>query len=112
MTSSASFPRSTIVSTSRSGLTWASSQTIGRTLIPFSVSRKACCAGCRLPAVGCGMAFPFRNFEVDHVIPRVKGGSDHVENLQLVCGAGNRAKGSGPQAELIAKLRDRGQLAA
>ena len=66
----------------------------------------------RLPAVGCGMAFPFRNFEVDHVIPRVKGGSDHVENLQFVCGAGNRAKGSGPQAELIAKLRDRGQLAA
>ena len=58
------------------------------------------------------MAFPFRNFEVDHVIPRVKGGFDHVENLQLLCGACNRAKGTGSQADLIAKLRERGQLAA
>ena len=63
------------------------------------------CAGCR-------MMFPFRNFEVDHVIPRTKGGSDHVDNLQLLCGACNRAKGTGTQAELIAKLRERGQLAA
>ena len=61
---------------------------------------------------GCRMMFPFRNFEIDHVVPRAKGGSDHVENLQLLCGACNRAKGTGTQAELIAKLRDRGQLAA
>ena len=61
---------------------------------------------------GCRMAFPFRNFQVDHVIPRAKGGSDHVENLQLLCGACNRAKGTGSQAELIAKLRERGQLSA
>ena len=61
---------------------------------------------------GCRMMFPFRNFEIDHVIPRAKGGSDHVENLQLLCGACNRAKGTGTQAELIAKLKDRGQLAA
>ena len=58
------------------------------------------------------MMFPFRNFEIDHVIPRAKGGSDHVDNLQLLCGACNRAKGTGTQAELIAKLRERGQLAA
>ena len=63
------------------------------------------CAGCRI-------MFPFRNFEIDHVIPRAKGGSEHVDNLQLLCGACNRAKGTGTQAELIAKLRDRGQLAA
>ena len=61
---------------------------------------------------GCRMAFPFRNFEIDHVVPRAKGGSDHVDNLQLLCGACNRAKGTGTQAELIAKLRNRGQLAA
>ena len=61
---------------------------------------------------GCRMMFPFRNFEIDHVIPRAKGGSDHVDNLQLLCGACNRAKGTGTQAELIAKLRERGQLAA
>ena len=63
------------------------------------------CAGCR-------MMFPFRNFEIDHVIPRAKGGSDHVDNLQLLCGACNRAKGTGTQAKLIAKLKERGQLAA
>lgn len=58
------------------------------------------------------MMFPFRNFEIDHVIPRAKGGSDHVDNQQLLCGACNRAKGTGSHAELIAELRDRGQLAA
>ena len=41
-----------------------------------------------------------------------KGGSDHVDNLQLLGGACNRAKGTGTQAELVAKLRERGQLAA
>ena len=55
--------------------------------------------------------FPFRIFEVDH-IPRAKGGSDHRDNLQLLCGACNRGKGTGTQAELIAKLRERGHLAA
>ena len=53
-----------------------------------------------------------RNFEIDHVIPRAKGMSDHVDNLQLLCRACNRAKGTGTQAELIAKLKERGQLAA
>ena len=58
------------------------------------------------------MMFPFRNFEVDHVIPRARGGADQVDNLQLLCGACNRAKGTGTQPELLAKLRKRGQLAA
>ena len=61
---------------------------------------------------GCRIVFPFRNFEIDHVIPRAKGGSDHVDNLQLLCGACNRAKGTGTQAGLVAKLKERGQLAA
>ena len=58
------------------------------------------------------MMFPFRNFEIDHVIPRAKGGSDHVDNLQLLSGACNRAKSTGTQAQLIAKLKEPGQLAA
>ena len=51
-------------------------------------------------------------FEVDHEVLRAKGRSDHVDNLQLLCGACNRAKGSGTQAEVISKLKDRGRLAA
>ena len=36
---------------------------------------------------GCRHEFPFRNFRVDHVIPRSRGGTDHLGNLQLLCGA-------------------------
>ena len=61
---------------------------------------------------GCRVMFPFGIFEVDHIIPRAKGGSDHRDNLQLLCPACNRAKSTGTQAELIAKLRERGHLAA
>lgn len=53
---------------------------------------------------GCKMDFPFKIFEVDHVIPRVKGGTDHIENLQLLCPHCNRVKGSGDQAYLVAQL--------
>ena len=54
---------------------------------------------------GCRIHFPFRNLTVDHVVPRSKGGSDHRENLQLLCGACNSVKGSGSHAELLAKLK-------
>ena len=56
--------------------------------------------------------FNRNNLEVDHVIPRAKGGSDHLDNLQLLGRACNRAKGLSTQAELIAKLKERGHLAA
>ena len=61
---------------------------------------------------GCRMTFPFRIFEVDHVVPRAKGGSDHRENLQLLCPACNRLKGTRSHAELIAQLKERRMLAA
>ena len=38
--------------------------------------------------------FPFRNMTVDHVVPQSKGGTDHMTNLQLLCGACNSMKGS------------------
>ena len=54
---------------------------------------------------GCQVAFPFRNFTIDHVVPQSKGGTDHMDNLQLLCGACNSMKGTGTQAELIVKLQ-------
>ena len=57
---------------------------------------------------GCRESFPFRNFTIDHLVPQSKGGTDHFDNLQLLCGACNSAKGAGTQAELIAKLKEQG----
>lgn len=55
------------------------------------------CNGCRVP-------FPFRNLTLDHILPRAKGGTDHEENLQLLCAACNSLKGTGTQEELLTKL--------
>ncbi len=59
------------------------------------------CAGCRT-------LFPFRNLTVDHVVAQSRGGNDHIDNLQLLCGACNSSKGTGTQEALIAKLRAQG----
>ena len=53
---------------------------------------------------GCVMDFPFKIFEVDHVIPRSKGGTDHLDNLQLLCPHCNRVKGGRSQEYLVAAL--------
>ena len=55
---------------------------------------------------GCKMDFPFKIFEVDHVIPRARGGADHLENLQLLCPNCNRIKGDRPQEWLMARLAE------
>ena len=57
---------------------------------------------------GCRHHFPFRNFTVDHIVARYKGGTDHLDNLQLLCGACNSTKGARSQAEFISILLDRG----
>ena len=55
------------------------------------------CAGCRI-------MFPFRNMTVDHVVPQAKGGTDHLDNLQLLCNACNSMKGTSTQAQFVARL--------
>ena len=55
---------------------------------------------------GCGVMFPFRNFTLDHMVPQSRGGTDHLDNLQLLCGACNSVKGDRPQEHLIARLKE------
>ena len=57
---------------------------------------------------GCGSEFPFRNFTIDHVIPESRAGTDHIENLQLLCWHCNSVKDDRPQEYLVARLRELG----
>ena len=53
---------------------------------------------------GCSERFDMRHFHVDHIIAQAKGGTDHIENLQLLCGHCNSVKGDRPMEYLINKL--------
>ena len=56
---------------------------------------------------GCKVEFLFRIMEVDHVVPKSRGGSDHPDNLQLLCPNCNRIKGDRNMAYLMARLKER-----
>ena len=58
------------------------------------------CAGCAEP-------FELRNLELDHIVPRSKGGTDHGENLQLLCSDCNRSKGNRPMEYLRYRIQYR-----
>ena len=64
--------------------------------------------GCQEGQCICGEHFPFRNFTIDHKVPRSKSGTDHIDNLMLLCGACNSAKGTGDVPYLIAALKSKG----
>ena len=59
---------------------------------------------------GCESHFELRHFHVDHIVPRAKGGTDHISNLQLLCGHCNTLKGVRTQEELIVMLTDKGWI--
>ena len=54
---------------------------------------------------GCATHFEARHLEVDHIIARANGGTDHIENLQLLCGSCNRIKGDRGMEYLRVKLQ-------
>ncbi len=56
------------------------------------------CAGCRTH-------FEARHLEVDHIIAVAKGGTDHLDNLQLLCGHCNRIKGDRGMEYLRTRLQ-------
>ena len=53
---------------------------------------------------GCGTHFAPQHLEIDHIISRNKGGTDHIENLQMLCGSCNRIKGDRGMEYLRVKL--------
>ena len=50
--------------------------------------------------------FPFRNITIDHMVPQSRGGNDHIESLQLLCGTCNSLKGNRPVEYLVAGLAE------
>ena len=64
--------------------------------------QQGCCNGCRYH-------YQFKDLEVDHIMPKAKGGIDDDGNLQLLCGNCNRRKGGKlTMAELNALLVQEG----
>jgi site-specific DNA-methyltransferase (adenine-specific) len=55
----------------------------------------------------CGTKFDIWNLEIDHIIPKAKGGGDYYENYQLLCGSCNRIKGDRPMEYLRLKIETR-----
>ena len=53
---------------------------------------------------GCGMHYMPVILEMDHIIPTSKGGTDHADNFQLLCGPCNKLKRDRSHADLLAEL--------
>ena len=59
---------------------------------------------------GCNDHFRVRNMTVDHITPWSQGGSNAMENLQLLCGACNSTKGDRDMDYLTTQLKRDGLI--
>ncbi len=59
---------------------------------------------------GCGIEFNIWNLEIDHIIPKSKGGGDYYENYQLLCSNCNKIKSDNPMELLRIKIKTRMEL--
>ncbi|MDR0927936.1 MAG: HNH endonuclease [Ignavibacteria bacterium] len=59
---------------------------------------------------GCGNEYLMKDMEIDHIIPKAKGGGDYYENYQLLCGNCNRIKGKNTMEFLRIKIQTRKNL--
>jgi len=58
----------------------------------------------------CRQDFECRNLELDHIIPKSRGGGDYYENYQLLCANCNRIKGDRPMEYLRLKIETRERM--
>ena len=58
----------------------------------------------------CATHFQPRHLTIDHIIARKEGGSDHISNLQLLCGSCNSIKGKRSHAWLMSRLTNKGHI--
>jgi len=56
---------------------------------------------------GCSTDYQEKDMEVDHIVPKSKGGGNYYENYQLLCGNCNRTKGDRPMEYLRMKIKAR-----
>jgi site-specific DNA-methyltransferase (adenine-specific) len=59
---------------------------------------------------GCDNEYLIKDFHIDHIVPKSKGGGNYYENYQLLCGHCNTTKGDRPMEYLMTKTNKRDEL--